>query len=296
MRIYILYILFFSFLFINSDVKSQSHYRFQDHWNTSFFVGTTNFSGDVSDNANSFKDNNPFSKYFYQDRRFGLGIYLDKMFNPYFGMRGLFMYASMKSTKESEKIYFTGNLFEYSLSGVFDLTNTFLGIDKRREYQVYAFLGLGLTETKSELFNLVNDTLINREGYTVEKEGRGAKRLTELVMPIGIGARYIINKSFSVFGEFTTHIVFSNKIDAYPVEGTVTERLGMINVGVTYYFRLPSHWSFGRGNIRYNGKSSDPSIRAFNKRKRVVMQTKAHKKAMKKRKKYGRKRSRKNRW
>ena len=269
------------------SVNAQRHYKFSSNWNTSFFVGTTNFHGDVSDSGNSFKDNNPFSKYFYQDRRFGLGIYVDKMFNPYIGMRGLLMYATMKSTKESEKLYFEGNFYEYSLSGLLDLTNIFLGHDKYRAYQVYGFLGIGMTETKSELFNLTNDSLLNQIGYKVEKEGRNPKRLTEVVMPVGIGARYKINKQLSVFGEFTSHIVFSNKIDAYAVDGTIQERVGLINVGLTYFFSLPSHWSIGNGNIRYNGKSSDSSIRKYNKNNHVVMKTKAYKSALKKRKKYG---------
>jgi len=283
------------FIFIYTSGNAQKHYSFSNNWNTSFFVGTTNFHGDVSDNANSFKNNNPFSKYFYQDRRFGLGIYVDKMFNPYVGMRATVLWATMKSTKESEKIYFTGNFFEYSLSIVVDFTNIFMGIDKYREYQVYGFLGFGLTETRSELYHLGTDSLLYKVGYHVEKDGRGPSRLTEAVVPLGLGARYKISKEFSVFGEFTSNVVFSNKIDAYPVEGTIYESVGMINVGVTYFFKLPSHWG-GNGSQRYNGKSSDPSIRKFNKKKRVIMKTSANKRAVKKRHKYGRKRFRKSRW
>ncbi len=295
MRKILFYIFILFITFIATTVNAQKQYKFANHWNTSFFVGATRFNGDVSDNANSFKDNNPFSKYFYQDRRMGMGIYLDKMFNPYFGIKGLFMYSTMKSTKESEKIYFKGNLFEYSISAVFDLTNAFLGIDKYRKYNVYAFLGVGLSEIRSELYDLNTDSVIAKVGYTVKKEGRGPNRLTEFTMPFGLGVRYNINKSFSVFGEFTSHVIFSNKVDAYPVDGTTSESLNMINIGVTYFFKLPGHWSISNRYVRHNGKSSDPSIRAFNKRKRVVMQTKANKKAMKQRKKYGRKRSKRYR-
>ncbi len=289
-KILLLFVVLFMFL-ASGQLQAQGHYRFTRSWNTSFFVGTTNFHGDVSDQTNSFQNSNPFSKYFYQDRRFGFGIYLDKMFNPYFGVRGILMYAAMKGTKESEKIYFTGNFFEYSLSAVLDFTNMFQGIDKYRKYQIYGFIGIGFTETRSELYNLHTDSLIYKVGYHVPKEGRGPERLTELTMPVGLGGRYKVGKQFSVFAEFTSHVVFSNKIDAYPVEGTNYESVGMINVGITYFFRLPNHWSTG-GNPRYNGKSSDPAIRKFNKRKRVVMQTKANKRAVKRRRRYGMKRKR----
>ncbi len=291
MRLLILSLIFLATLLLANQTSAQSHYRFTRHWNVSAYIGTSNFHGDVSDNTNSFRNSNPFSKYFYQDRRFGMGINLDKMFNPYFGARASFMYATMKSTKETEKIYFTGNMFEYSLSMVFDISNIFMGVDKYRPYQIYGFVGVGLSETRSELYGLLNDSLLHRVGYNVPNEGRGPQRLTEFTVPVGLGFRYKVGKQFSVFGEITRHVVFSNKMDAYPVEGTVYESLGLINVGMTYFFRLPNHWTMGR-NPRYNGKSSDPSIRKFNKSKRVVMKTKQNKRARKRRKNYGFKKKR----
>ncbi len=291
MRLLILSFIFISTFLLVNQTSAQSHYRFTRHWNVSAYIGTSNFHGDVSDNTNSFRNSNPFSKYFYQDRRFGGGIYIDKMFNPYLGIRGSLLYTSMKSTKETEKIYFTGNLYSYTLSMVIDISNIFLGVDKRRPHQVYGFIGIGLSETRSELYNLLNDSLLQTVGYHVADEKAGEERLTELTIPVGIGYRYKFAKQFSVFGEITRQVVLSNKIDAYPIEGTMYESVGLINVGVTYYFRLPNHWTASR-STKYNGKSSDPSIRQFNKKKRVVMKTKANKRARKMRRNYGFKKKR----
>ena len=117
------------------------------------FIGSTTFHGDVSDKTNSFMNNTPFSKYFYQDRKFGGGVYVDKMFTPYWGVRGTLLYAKMKSTKESSKIYFEGDLFEYSISGLIDFSNIFLGVDKYRVWNFYGFIGVGFTETRSILYD-----------------------------------------------------------------------------------------------------------------------------------------------
>lgn len=291
MRLLLLSLIFISSFLLANQTSAQSHYRFTRHWNVSAYLGTSNFHGDVSDNSNSFRNSNPFSKYFYQDRRFGGGIYIDKMFNPYIGARAAFMYANMKSTKESKKIYFTGDIYDYSLSMVFDVSNIFMGVDKYRNYQFYGFIGVGLSETRSELYGLLNDSLIHRIGFYIANEGSSPERLTELTIPVGIGFRYKFAKDFSVFGEVTRHVVISNKIDAYPVDGTMYESLGLINVGVTYFFRLPNHWTASR-STKYNGKSSDPSIRKFNKQKRVVMNTKQNKTSRKKRKNYGFKKKR----
>jgi len=278
-----------------NNVNGQSTYQFGDKWTINGYVGTTKFYGDVSDKTNSIFSNSPFSKFFYQDRRFGAGIYLDKKINSYVGVRGTLLYAVLKSTKESEKIYFEGDTYEYSLSAVFDLTNIFLGIDKYRNWNVYAFIGIGFTETLSDLYDLNTGVHLLPSGDIDSAFTGNNTRMTETTMPIGIGINYEIERNTKVFFEFTRHIVHTNKLDAYPVEGTNFESFGLINIGMSYDFSLPSHWGFG-GNPRYNGKSSDPSIKAFNKKKRVVMKTKANKKARKLRKKYGRSRKMKHRW
>ncbi len=282
------------FLLLANFANSQRSYLFTREWKISMFIGSTTFHGDVSDKTNSFMNNTPFSKYFYQDRKVGGGFYVDKMFTPYWGVRGTLLYAKMKSTKESSKIYFEGDLFEYSVSGLIDFSNIFLGVDRYRVWNFYGFIGVGFTETRSILYDLNTGARIGSTGFRVGKTG-AYKRMTELTFPVGLGVKYEIGKKINLFFEFTRHIVKTDRLDAYPVDGTKFESLGMMNLGFTYNFRLPNHWTPAR-NPRYNGKSPDRSIRAFNKKKHVVMKTKAYKKAKKSRKKYGRKRRRNNRW
>jgi hypothetical protein len=201
----------------------------------------------------------------------------------------------MKSTKESSKIYFEGDLFEYSVAGLIDISNIIYGLDRYRKWNFYVFLGVGFTETRSILYDLNTGDRIGSTGFRLSKTGNSYRRMTELTFPIGAGVKYCVGRKMNVFFEITRHIVHTSKLDAYPVEGTNFESLGLMNIGFTYDFRLPNHWTPAR-NPRYNGKSPDASIRAFNKRKHVVMKTKSYKKAKRKRKKYGRKRRRRHRW
>ncbi len=283
-------------LFITTNSFAQSTYLFGQNWTINGFVGTTKFYGDCTDNTNSILSNSPFSKYFYQDRRFGFGLYVDKDINSYIGVRGSLLYAVLKSTKESEKIYFEGDSYEYSLSLKFDLTNIFMGVDRYRPWNIYGFIGIGFTETLSDLYDLTTGDHLLPSGDIDSMFVSGSKkRTTETTMPIGIGVNYKIDRKVKVFFEFTQHIVHTNKLDAYPVEGTKFESFGLINIGISYDFNLPSHWGFST-NPRYNGKSPDASIKAFNKKKHVIMNTKAKQKALKMRKKYGRSNKKHYRW
>ncbi len=296
MRIYLYtYIIVFMVFFMPIKIYSQHYIGISDSWKISGFIGTSNFHGDITDNTNSFINNTPFSKYFYQDRKMGGGIYVDKMFGNVMGVRGVLMFSDMKSSKESDKIYFTGNTFEYSIAAYSNLSNLFFGYSRRRNWDVYVFLGIGYSETRSTAYSMTTGAVVGSTGYKKSNDGNRFLRMTEVVVPVGLGASYKFSKIAYVFVEVTRHFVNTNKLDAYPVEGTAIESLGLLNIGLSYNFALPSHWQIYR-TPRYNGKSPDPAIRAFNKRKHVVMKTKANKKALKRRKRYGRKRFKRHRW
>lgn len=290
-----IYIILFLAVIMSSKTHAQKYISFDDGWTVNGFVSTSNFHGDLTDKTNSFVNNTPFSKYFYQDRKIGGGIYVDKMFGQIIGVRGILLFSNMKSTKESDKIYFQGNLFEYSIAAYSNLSNLILGYSRRRPWDVYAFIGIGFSETRSQAFNMTTNVQVGSTGYKLSKTGNGYVRMTETVVPVGLGATYKFTKNTNVFIEFTRHFVHTDRLDAFPVDGTNVESLGLVNLGLTYHFTLPSHWGTQRAP-RYDGKSPDPAIRAFNKKKRVVMKTKANKKAIKKRKRYGRKRFRRHRW
>jgi opacity protein-like surface antigen len=275
--------------------QAGKNYPFGKYWEFGVFVNTANFHGDLSENQNSFLNNTPFSSYFYQDRKFGGGILINKMFTPIWGVKGIFEYAQLAGRNEKLNARFQGDLFLYTTNVVFDWSNAFLGEDKYRKWSSYAYIGIGFSETRSNAYDLQSGIQIGSTGYKISKYGNGYQRMTETTIPIGLGATYKLNKSITLFFEWNRYFVNTNKLDAFVIESTRYESVGNLVLGATYKFDLPSH-IVPNSNPRYNGKSPDPSIREYNKNNHVIMKTKANKKALKQRKKYGRKKNRNNRW
>ncbi len=276
-------------IFLTSN--SQRTFFLSEEWLTSINIGATTFYGDFTDKSNRFFSNTPFSKFFYQDRQAMLSYTLEKKINIYFGVKGFISYGNIKSTKESEKAYFNAHLFEYSLNGTVDFTNLFIGYDRYRDWSIYGYVGIGFTESRTWKYSMNTGKIIGTNGFGVpKKEGGKYVPMTETVVPLGLGFRYNISKQFALNAEVSLHPIRTDKLDATISNAAKMEGYGLISVGVDYNFTLPDHWQIINRNPRYNGKSTDPAIKEFNKRKHVVMKTKAYNKASKHRHKTKRRR------
>jgi len=265
-----------------SGLKAQRVYFFTEQWSVGLGVGASTFYGDLTDKTNRFFSNTPFSKYFYQDRQARAVFILEKKINIYFGVRGHLSYGNIKSTKESDKQWFKAHLFEYSLSGVIDFTNIFGGFSRYRAWSVYGHVGIGFTESRTWKYDMNTGALIGTNGFGQPKRDGGKYvPMTETVMPIGLGFKYQFSKAFLMNIEMELHPIHTDKLDATISEDSWWEGYGLIWMGMTYNFSLPDHWQLGNRNPRYNGKSTDPAIKAFNKRKHTIMKTKSYKRSLK---------------
>lgn len=262
-------------------------YGISKAWRIGAGVGATKFYGDLTDNANSFINNTPFSKYFYQDRKLGYSFFLEKSLNPYFGIRGMFFGGKIKSTQESSKQYFEANYFDYSLSLTMDFTNMIFGDDDGRSVRFFGFAGIGLSESRTWKYDMNTGNIIATNGFGEPKrEGEPLSPMTEMVYPIGLGVSLFANEDFNLNIEGHLHMVSTNKLDATPVPGTKIEMVGFISVAVVYNFSMNGFGRRGSGSQTFEGRSNDPSLREFNKRKRVVMRTKYNKNSFKKRRRF----------
>jgi len=271
----------------NSTESIAQRYSFDRGWSAGTGIGSTKFYGDLSDNTNSFMNNTPFSKFFYQDRKFGGVFFLEKAFSPYLGVRGMLFGGKIKSTQESTKQYFEGNYFDYSLSLTFNISSMIFGPDNGQFTRIYGFAGIGMSESRSLKYDMITGNIIATNGYDEPKHAGGARRpMTEIVYPFGLGVALFANEDFNVFIEGQLHMVSTNKLDATPVEGTNFETVGFISLGVVYNFSISGFGRRSRGHQSFEGRSNDPALRAFNKRKRVVMRTKYNKKAFKRRRRF----------
>ena len=270
-RPYIPFIFLFFFFSFSINSLAQS-YRFGQGWSVGGEVGFTKFHGDLSESGSNFLYKTPLSSYFYTERRFAGAFIVEKAFSPYWGLRGMLFSGMLESSQKEANAYFEAKYFDYTLALTLDFTNIFLGPNWDRDYQIYGFVGMGLSHSSTLKYDMTTDKIISgREGQN---------NMVESVGPIGIGFSLFSTQIVSINFESSLHVVHTTKLDRTPVKDTKFESVGFISLGVVYHF-LPSDASMGHKNP-YSGRSTDPAIREFNKRRRVVMRTNRNHRAFKK--------------
>jgi hypothetical protein len=258
-------------ILINIKPLHAQGYRGYEHWYIGLNLGTSKFYGDISGKTSGFSNTNPFSGDFYNDRGFMYGLMLTKRFNGIFWTRLNLLTTTLGSENENLHLYFKSDLVEFSLSGIVSFSEMFGGHDPDRMLNVYAFAGAGMVSYRAWKRQLETDSLI-------ETEGTGRRKAANMVFPFGVGVDYRITPQFTISGEISLRHLQTDRVDAHGGDRGMNEGYGYINLGLHYQFDMPE--GLFRRNTRYNGKSTDPAIRAYNKDKATVMKTKAYKQAI----------------
>jgi hypothetical protein len=258
-------------LYLNPQTLQSQGYRGYEHWYIGLNLGTSKFYGDISGKNSGFSNSNPFSGDFYNDRGFMYGLMLTKRFNGIFWTRLNLLTTTLGSENESLNLYFKSDLIEMSLSGIVSISEMMGGHDPDRLLNVYAFAGVGMVSYRAWKRQMETDSLI-------ETEGTGRRKAANMVFPFGLGVDYRVTPQFTISGEFTLRHLQTDRVDAHGGDRGMNEGYGYINLGLHYQFDMPE--GLFRRNSRYNGKSTDPAIRAYNKDKATVMKTKAYRQAI----------------
>ncbi len=280
----ILFITFFTLAITFCRVLdlSAQNYPLHRNWDASLAIGATNFYGDLSDKKNSFFRNTPFHKYYYQHRQPIYEFGLTKDISPFWSVRGNLLYGGLTSSSEIIGQYFEADLFEYHLAARFNLSNIIWGTDLFRNHTIYASLGIGFTNWNVIRYDLYTHQQLGSNGFW--KRGKGGYRLTttETVIPFGIGYAYKINKNWSFRADGRIHGINTDKLDDYYSDRMKVEGYGSVMVGLCYSFDVKAiHFQSSRP--KFTGRSNEPALKGYNKRKRVIMTTPQHKSAVKKR-------------
>jgi len=267
-------------------VKSQRTYAFYDSWSIGYSLGWTKFYGDGHD-RNGLFHSTPLSKFYYHDRGFANALVIDKSFTDVLGIRSYLFLGSVRGTKESIKRYFVAELFQYNVNFRVNFTNLFLPPSNFRKYDVYGFIGVGFNESRSWQYDIVSSKLTGTNGFGSPRYEGGPKlRMTETVIPFGVGFNYSVTNRLKFNAEYSINGINTDKLDVIISDEKRAEGFGFLSVGIAYEFELPRHWTFGNYNPRFNNRTSDRSIREYNKKKKVIMKPKFKKKKPK----YGRNR------
>lgn len=245
-------------------------------WAMGFHIGGTSFFGDLADYSGGI-NNTPFSKYFYKDMRIMGGGTLEKWFGPYFGARGFLGYGNLQGTKETSSAWFEAHILEYNMQVMVDLTNLVFGVDKRRIFSVYSFVGMGFTESRTWKYSLIDGSLIGTNGFGIpHKEGGRYVPMTETVIPMGIGINVFAISNLSFYAEASFHPINTNKLDAStninPTFITSLEGYNYFSIGFNFWFDVGGNIFRGsRGGAQYgsrNGISINP--RVFRRNNRAI--------------------------
>ncbi len=215
--------------------------------------------------------------------KFGPSLTLSKQFGRAWGIDGQFMTADMYGQKNNR--YFKGNLMDYSLSLRFSINQLVSFGPINDKWDLYGKLGLGVVAFRSRLRALEDDRFLTAgdvhnylvgypippgwdeddylvEGYERNSPDTKKDRATEMIVPIGIGVKYRINKSFDVGFEMNMRSMTSDNLDVN-LSGADNDNY-MYNVfSLTYKLgkknKRHARWTYKDFNLDYSTiRQSDP--------------------------------------
>ncbi len=217
------------------------------------------------------------------DVKFGPTIIVSKQLGRAWGIDGQFVMGNMYGQKNNR--YFKGDFFDYTLNLRFSINQLVAFGPLGDKWDIYGKVGLGVNAFRSRLrridddsFMVVSDVHNNLGGYPnppgwddndylvegYDKQDPTSKtgRKTELVVPIGAGVRYRINKSFDLGAEMTMRNITADNFDVNLAGAdndtylftafTLSYKIGKKN-------KRHARWTYKDFNLAYEAqRGSDP--------------------------------------
>ncbi|MGQ1785505.1 OmpA family protein [Saccharicrinis sp. GN24d3] len=259
-----------------SNLTEEQIYRKQNKYNTwsvTLGYGPVFFYTDVID----------YTVFPKSDYRFAPTVIVSKQWGRAWGLEAQFLGGSMYGEKNNR--YFKGSFRDYSLNLRFSINQLVAFGPLGDKWDLYGKVGLGINAFRSRLrrldddsFMLVNDVHKNLGGYPnppgwddddylvvgydrqdpTDKTGRE----TELVVPIGVGAQYRINKSFDLGVEMTMRNLTADNFDVN-LTGADNDTYMHTSFSVTYKIgkknKRHARWTYKDFNLAYEAqRASDP--------------------------------------
>jgi outer membrane protein OmpA-like peptidoglycan-associated protein len=224
--------------------------------------------------------------------KFGPSIQLAKQFGRSWAIESQFIMADMYGTKYQR--YFEGNFRELSVNVNAYLNQLIMNGPMRDRWNIYGKIGLGVNAFRSAqkslgdgtldqgdvlwvnyIYNIPsgyptsyadwdpNDYLVmgyKRDNPNLEK----TSRQTELIVPIGAGVRYRVNKSFDLGAEVTLRNLVSDNFDV-DMTGADNDSYMHATFSLTYKIgrknKRHSSWTYKDFNLAYDRqRARDPMV------------------------------------
>jgi hypothetical protein len=167
-------------------------------------MGLTTFYGDIDEGAAQ-------GNYLSNNLAYGLQAY--KSFGSLFLLGGEIVFGKVSGEKNRNVgaanqtlRYFKASFLEYTFTTQFNLIALFSD-NIRRRVNLFAKVGIGLTDFKTRLYDGSNDSVIKAFGYN------GQKSTTELVIPLGLKLVFNLSNNIAVSLESTMKRSDTDKLD-----------------------------------------------------------------------------------
>lgn len=265
------------------NTPAQKVYRAHENYYLIGHLGVGTFYGDVSDKKNRFFTNTPFSTFFYEDRGPAFTLDIGKHISPSFSTGLHFTTSALEGNSDILGMYMQSSVYSYGAYARFHPLNAFLGLNGERPFDLYVQTGLSGLSFSTYKRDQLTDTLIGVNNPEIPGYGSGTVlKGNSMLLNYGFGMTYRITDQFSICLETSSNAAFNDKLDAHVSDKRSFEGYGLSSVGFKYHFNS-SPYAFKSRYPKYTGKSNDPALKQYNRKKAVVMNTKPARKAMHKR-------------
>jgi len=165
------------------------------------------------------------------------GLNVSKFFSHSFALQGQFIHATLEGLSDKYPYYGykTDINYEFTVNAVGHIGN--IGFLKRSpKFGLYAYVGLGIMNF--ETVNTINGQTLDknlRDDLDGSIDTVDYGNTTEMVVPFGVGIRYLIAKKISIHGEYTLRTTNSDRLDGFERVLSNQDMYSYFNLGVTYH-------------------------------------------------------------
>ena len=206
-----------------------------------FGFGAADYQGDL---------NNTPGFAIFEDPSFAYSVNLRKKFTPYFDISLQYVSSNLRATKNfaspdtihnmpafqelSSKVdNFTFNI-HFDLAGVSYINKNAVGRRyKDSKYSLYLYTGIGISLTNAE----VKSTISADSSQVIPIQTIRDIQNTFVVVPVGLGFKYYIYKSFSLGIEASYRIPFTDQLDATIIKNNNFDNFQTYFLTLGYTFR-----------------------------------------------------------
>ncbi|MBC8320295.1 MAG: hypothetical protein H8E34_06215 [Bacteroidetes bacterium] len=246
---------FVFFILISSQIFAQSYNKtsgFKSYWHIDANGGTSVFFGDIKQNQIIPVSTNE------NEWRFGGGVQLGRQISPVFGLRGQGIYGQLSGTRREWNRYFESNYFEFNLNTSVSIRNIITKYRAKQIWDVYAIIGIGITNYNTEVMDLTTKQVVQQVGYGSGKSFAGRTLQSILTGGGGINIRLADNWALNL--ETVNRVMNSDEMDGR-ISGKYYDAYNYTSLGISYKFGRSEKSKKSDDYSFFNPKETDKTVK-----------------------------------